>query len=99
MKKWPQSLQLKALRALIYFYSSKDNQAFTLAHEVVAQSPADFLTLSVLERVLEARDDYNTLADLYENAMKVAFDYRAAERLYYFYLRLQQTKKLYPVSL
>lgn len=99
LKKWPSNTQIIALKALILWYTSKLDDSNALLKEVILRNPSDFMTLSVLERMLEAKNDYGTLVTLFENSLKTSFDDRIAERLFFFHLRLGQTKKLYPVSL
>ncbi len=55
------------------------------------------MTLSVLERILESRNEYGVMVGLFENALKSSFDDRVAERLFSCYLKLGMTKKLFPV--
>lgn len=97
-KKWPSNTQVIVLKALILWYNSKLEASSALVVEVISRNPTDFMTLSVLERILEAKNDYVTLVTLFENALKGSFDDRIAERLYLFCLRLGQTKKLYSVK-
>lgn len=98
LKKWPANTQIIALKALILWYNSKPEASSALVKEVLSKSPTDFMTLSVLERMLEADNEFGTLVNLFENALKGSFDDRIAERLFFFYLRSNQTRKLYPVS-
>lgn len=97
LKKWPGNTQVTALKALILWYNSKMEASNIQVKEVLARNPTDFLTLSVMERILESRNDYSTLVTLFENSLKASFDDRVAERIYFFYLKIGQTKKLYTV--
>lgn len=69
-----------------------------MAFYVKEKQPRDHFTISVVERVFEFMDDFDSIASLCENALKYDYDIRVAEKLYFSYLKLQSTKKLYAVS-
>lgn len=97
LKKWHQSAQLKALRSLALWYAGREGLASEVAVEVAASQPTDFFTISIMDRVCQLQDNYARMVVLCENALGVGFDDRIAERLYFAYLRLNETKKLYSV--
>lgn len=98
LKRWPGNIQITALKSLALWYSGNEKEAVNLASFVAQKRPRDYFTISVIERVLEFVDDFDSIASLCENALKYDYDVRIAEKLYFSYLKLQSTKKLYAVD-
>lgn len=99
LKRWPGNVQITSLKSLAMWYSGFEKEAKNLASFVTQKQPKDHFTISVIERVLEYMDDFDSIAALCENALKYDYDIRIAEKLYFAYLKLQSTKKLYSVIL
>lgn len=97
LKKWPRNLQIIALKSLALWYSGIEDQAINLATEVAQETPCDHFTISIIERVLEPSDNFELLAAVCDEALKINYDTRVAEKLYTTYLKLHDTKKLFPV--
>ena len=98
LKRWPGNVQVTSLKSLALWYSGFEKEAQNLASFVTKKQPKDHFTISIIERVLEYVDDFNAIAVLCENALKYDYDIRIAEKLYFAYLKLQSTKKLYAVN-
>ena len=97
LKRWPGNVKIISLKSLALWYSGFENEAKNLASVVTQKQPTDHFTISVIERVLEFMDDFDSIALLCENALKYNYDIRIAEKLYFVYLKLHSTKKLYSV--
>lgn len=98
LKRWPGNIQVISLKSLALWYSGFEKEAKNLASFVTEKQPKDHFTISIIDRVLEYMDDFDAIAVLCENALKYDYDIRIAEKLYFVYLKLQLTKKLYAVN-
>ena len=92
-------MQIIALKSLALWYSGNEDQSRSLALAVVQKQPKDHFTISIVERVLEFMDRFELIASLCDNSLKYDYDIRIAENLFFAYLKLQDTKKLYSVIL
>ena len=99
LKKWPNNLQIISLKSLALWYSGNEDQAGSLALDVFHKQPKDHFTISILERVFEFLEKIELIASLCENSLRYGYDLRIAEKLYFAYLKMQDTKKLYSVIL
>jgi hypothetical protein len=99
LKKWPGNVQITSLKSLALWYLGFEQEAKILALFVTKMQPKDHFTISVIERVLEYMDDFDSISALCENSLKHDYDIRIAEKLYFAYLKLQSTKKLYAVKI
>lgn len=99
LKKWPNSLQAKALKCLALWYSGREDQSLGLVDDIAGFQPHDYFTISVLEKILEPQGNNVLLVSICENALKQNFDYRVAELLFNAHLKSRDTKKLYAVFL
>lgn len=97
LKRWPDCTPIIALKSLALWYSGQESQAKILVLAAANNRPTDFFTISVMERVLEFSENYELLSITCENALKLDYDFRIAEKLYFSLLKLQATKKLYSV--
>ena len=79
------------------WYAGFEKEAENTAAYVISKQPKDHFTISVIGRVLEFMDDFESIVSLCENSLKYDYDIRVAEKLYFSYLKLQSTKKLYSV--
>jgi hypothetical protein len=100
LRRFPDSSKLLALKSLALHYFGRDGEAAALALQVARSQSVcpDPLTVSIIGRVLEAKEDaVGVLKSIFEKALQLYFDERIAERLFLLLLRLRHPQKLYQV--
>ncbi|KAJ6636490.1 Phagocyte signaling-impaired protein [Pseudolycoriella hygida] len=70
LKKTPNILCFKALKALALLRMSRDEEADTLVGEIAAKNPSDDSTLQVMTFCYKEREEFSKICTLYSNAAK-----------------------------
>lgn len=100
LKKRPNSVRLRSLKALTLWYSGKEGESLQLASELTENELvlADSMAVTVIGRVLENGGSYELAVSLFERLLTANFDLCISVRLFFLYIRLHKPKKLYQVS-